>query len=338
MRKKIVFIFAICFTLFLVAGCNNNKDNEDNSINIGSIEQKKKINIIDENSNSRPYAVMINCHNASLPQAGLDKAYIVYEIMVEGGITRMMALFKDVDVNKIGSVRSARNQYLGYVMENDAVYIHAGGSPEALDRIRSGAVVDVDVDGTYGVRDKNLNRAWEHTLFTTTDLISKAMSSRNIKSTTDVPNLLTYSPDEVDLSKYEGSNVANNISIKYSGYRTSNYVYDETSETYLRSMNDTKNVDLVTNEQYKVKNIIIYGVDYETYTHSGYNGYQKINNIGTGEGYYVTNGYSIPIIWEKKDEKSQTIYKIKLTGEKLIVNDGNTYIQIYPNSGKLTIN
>ena len=87
-------------------------------------EEKKKVTIIDTDSNTRPYAVMINCHNGALPQAGLNNAYIVYELMVEGGITRMMALFKDKEVNKIGSIRSARNQYLDYVLENDAIYMH----------------------------------------------------------------------------------------------------------------------------------------------------------------------------------------------------------------------
>ena len=75
---------------------------------------------------------MINCHNGALPQAGLQDAYVVYELMVEGGITRMMALFKDIDSDKIGSIRSARMQYLDYALENNAIYIHAGGAPDAL--------------------------------------------------------------------------------------------------------------------------------------------------------------------------------------------------------------
>ena len=97
---------------------------------------ENKIKIIDVNSNTRPYAVMINCRNEALPQSGLQDAYIVYEEMVESGITRMMALFKDKDLSKIGSVRSARVQYLPYVFENDAIYVHAGGSPESQKRIR----------------------------------------------------------------------------------------------------------------------------------------------------------------------------------------------------------
>ena len=315
------------------------KKNNSSQKETEPVKEESKVKIIDTNSNTRPYAVMINCHKDALPQSGLGDAYMVYEIMVEYGITRMMALFKDVNFTKVGSVRSARNQYLGYVLENDAIYAHAGGSQEALDRINAGLVNDVDVDGKYGQRDKELakKRAWEHTLFTSSSLLDKAVSDKKIRKTTDKKTLLTYSPDELDLSKYN-TTAANKISIKYSNYRTSNYEYDSSSKTYLRSMNNTKNTDLVTGKQYQVKNIIAYGVKYTTYTDHGYSGYQKISNIGTGDGYYITGGVALPITWSKTDEKSQTIYKIKETGEDLIVNDGNTYIQIYPsNGGKLTI-
>ena len=158
-----------------------------------------------------------------------------------------------------------------------------------------------------------------------------------IRNTTDSGSLLKYSADPVDMSKYQTSD-ANKITIRYSNYRTSSYDYDETSKTYLRNIGNKKNTDLVTGEQYKVKNVLVYGVKYNTYTLRG-TGYQSMDNIGTGEGYYFTEGVALPITWEKKDEKSKTVYKVKETGEELVVNDGNTYIQIYPsNGGNLTIN
>lgn len=315
------------------------KEDEKIEVTPEPVKEESKIKIVDTNSKTRPYAVMINCHSAALPQSGLNDAYMVYEIMVEYGITRMFALFKDVDFTKVGSIRSVRNQYLGYAFENDAIIVHAGGSAEADGRISSEKIDHIDVDGQYGQRDKTLakKRAWEHTLFTNSSLLSKAIKDRGLRSTTDKGTLLTYSAEEVDLSKYK-TTPANKISIKYSNYRTSNYQYDSNNKNYLRSMNNTKNVDLVTGKQYTVKNIIVYGVKYTTYTDHGYSGYQRLSNIGTGDGYYITNGVALPITWSKASEKDKTVYKIKETGEDLIVNDGNTYIQIYPsNGGKLTI-
>lgn len=334
--KKFLMIL-LC--ALLVCGCGKKEQSSggDDSPNEKQPEQPK-VSIIDVDSKTRPYAVMINCHNNALPQAGLDKAYIVYELMVEGGITRMMALFKDVDVDKIGSIRSARTQYFDYVYENDAIYVHAGGAPDALSRIASEKIADVDADGVYGFRDRSLNRPTEHTLFTNTNLLKGGASKKSHRTTTDSGNLLTYSVEEVDLSTYSSAKKADSVSIRYSNYRTSNYKYDEANKNYLRSMNDTKNIDLVTGKQYTVKNIIAYGVDYSTYTYGGYSGYQKIDNVGNGEGYYISNGYAVPITWSKSSKTSKTVYKIKETGQELVVNDGNTYIQIYPKSGSLTIN
>lgn len=346
-RKNNKFILFIVLGVVLLLGVGIGVYfivNNDNKMETVKKEEKKeekvekKVSIIDVDSDTRPYAVMINCHNGALPQAGLDNAYIVYELMVEGGITRMMALFKDKDVDKIGSVRSARTQYLDYVYENDAIYGHAGGAEDALKRISSEGINDVDVDGQYGFRDTSLNRAWEHKLFTSTKLLGEGASNRSYRTTTEVKSLLKYSAEEIDLSILDGSSAASNISIRYSDYRTSNYIYDSENKVYLRSMNDTKNVDLVTGEQYKVKNIIIYGVNYSNYCDHGYCAYQKIDNVGSGEGYYVSNGYSIPITWSKSSKNDKTIYKIKFSGEELVVNDGNTYIQIYPTSGNLSIN
>ena len=141
----------------------------------------------------------------------------------------------------------------------------------------------------------------------------------------------------MDLSKYK-TEEASKVSIKYSNYRTSIYEYDKEAKNYLRFMNKAKNTDLVTGEQYRVKNILVYGVKYTGYTSYGNPSYVRPANIGKGEGYYITDGVALPITWEKKDEKSQTVYRVKETGDDLVVNDGNTYIQIYPtNGGKLTI-
>ena len=66
-------------------------------------------------------------------------------------------------------------------------------------------------------------------------------------------------------------------------------------------------------------------------------GRQDIDNIGTGKGYYISDGYAVPIKWEKKYKTSQTVYTLE-DGTEINVNDGNTFIQIQPSSKKLTIN
>lgn len=335
--KKVLTLLILFLVTISICGCGNKEEVKPQKENKKE-ETKEEVKIIDVYSNTRPFAVMINCHNGALPQAGLQNAYVVYELMVEGGITRMMALFKDGNVDKIGSIRSARTQYLDYVYENDAIYVHAGGARDAIERIGKEGIDDVNADGRYGMRDSSLNRDFEHTLFTSTELLNNGADAEGMRKTTSKGNLLTYSAKSLDLSKYKEKEEANNVSITYSYYRTSNYTYDSDKKVYLRSMNDMKNIDLVTGNQYEVKNIIVYGVKYSNYTHHGYSLYQKLDNVGSGDGYYITEGYAIPITWEKNSKNERTIYKVKETGKELIVNDGNTYIQIYPISENLSIN
>ena len=135
----------------------------------------KKLKIVDEDSKSRPIAIMINNNHVAWPHAGLQDAYLTYEILAEGGITRLMALFKDKDTEKIGSVRSARPYYLDYALENDAIYVHYGWSDKAKSDINSLGVDNINGLTVSSVfwRDKSLNKATEHTVFTSMEKIKE---------------------------------------------------------------------------------------------------------------------------------------------------------------------
>ena len=330
--KKIISIFLI---LLLLTGCG--KKDELQSTENKEPEVTKEVQIVDLSSNLRPIAVMINNHKDARPQAGLSDAFLVYEIMVEGGITRMMALYtQDFDEEKIGSIRSSRHNYLDYVLENDAIYIHWGGSDLAYNDLASLKIDRIDgmVYGSkYFTTDSSLKRSVEHTRFSSASLIKKGIEDRNLRATTDNGYLLNYTADTVDLSEKDGSEVANKVSIKYSNYQTSSYEYNSEEGVYYRFMSGNAHTDLVTNEQYKFKNIIAYSIDYDTISGTKL---QDLQNIGSGEGVYITNGYSIPIKWTKESRASKTIYTY-LDGTEIDVSDGNTFIQIYPNSGSLSI-
>ena len=96
---------------------------------IPEVEEVKTVQIYQ--GTDRPIAVMIDNHKDALPQGGLNDAYMVYEIIVEGGESRLMALFKGVEPEQIGPVRSSRHYFLDYALENDAIYAHFGWSPQA---------------------------------------------------------------------------------------------------------------------------------------------------------------------------------------------------------------
>jgi hypothetical protein len=343
--KKILLAGALAFSLFLTSGCgkNENVTKETNEDTEPTINETKKISIVDELSTSRPYAVMINneSYYARPVQSGLQDAFIIYEIIVEGGITRYMALFMDQTTERIGTVRSARHYFLDYALENDAIYVHHGKSPQAQSDFTTLNVDRIEInDSVTGWRDKTLKTSsgksypTEHTLYTSIAKLDAGIGSKRTTRNQDL--LLNYSADEIDTSKLEGAIKADEVIIKYSSSTTSSYVYDEENGYYLRSVNGKSHTDYVTKEQYHFKNIIAYDVKNYDLDDSENKGRQGLDNIGSGTGYFISNGYAVPIKWEKTSRESQTKYTYN-DGTQITVNDGNTFIQIYPKTGKLTI-
>lgn len=324
------------------------KGNEDEQGNI--VDKKDKDNgdkkdvkepevqIVDVNSKSRPYAVMINNLGAARPyHTGLQNAYLVYEIVVEGGITRYMALFKDNLPEVVGSVRSARHYYLDYAMENDAYYVHWGWSPQAQSDISTLKINNLNglSSGKPYFFRQSLPVSSEHTGFVNLSEMSKLAKSKGYRDETNKALLLNYSATNIDLSGKDGVKEATKIDLKYSNGFTTNYTYDSNANVYKQSVNNKEHKDYGTGEQYTVKNIITYKVGNKTI--SGDNkGRQDLDNIGTGEGYYITGGVAIPITWEKTSRSAQTVYKYK-DGTEITVNDGNTWIHIVPTGGNIGI-
>ena len=186
-----VIIVAVvgCFFLFKQAPKSPNISNDSNQQ--FDIKDEKKLKIVDLNSKSRNRAVMINNIKTVWGyQSGIQDAYIVYEIIAEGGITRLMAIYKDANPERIGTIRSTRAYYLDYALENDAILLHIGGSPEALSDIRTLGINDLDGDGTF--RDKSLGLATEHTAFSSMARMNEKIEARKFRDTANKDLLLNY--------------------------------------------------------------------------------------------------------------------------------------------------
>ncbi len=348
-RKKFKpFIILILIGLIIGGGYYLKKNNtlekyfnieENKSNGVMKEEESPKLKIVDLNSKSRPIAVMINNINVARPyQSGLQNAYIVYEIIAEGGITRLLALFKDQNLEKIGTVRSSRHYYLDYVLENDAIYVHWGWSPQAESDIKSLKINNINglkYSTKYFWKDTKLNVSSEHTAYTSSSLINNAIADLKYNKETNKGLLFNYSPEEINLENKENAQLANSVEIVYSSSNTTSYEYNSETKTYYRSVNGKKHVDYDTKEQYNFKNIIVYQL--ENITIAGdEKGRQELKNIGTGTGYYITNGYAIPIKWEKTSRSSKTKYTY-MDGTEITLNDGNTFIQIQPKGKSLNI-
>ena len=337
--KEIILLFLIILVIILGIGVKKYLSiHPIDEIKDKIIKEEKKLKIIDLNSTTRPVGVMIDNVKTALPQAGLSSSYLVYEIIVEGGFTRLFALYKDVDTQMIGPVRSLRHYFIDYALENDAVIAHYGWSPKAETDIKKLGVKNLNGltnPGNMYYRNSEMTKA-PHNAFTSMDNIRKQIDKLNYdKKVSDT--LLNYSVDEIDLSKEEDSIIANNISIKYSNYQTTSYEYDVDKKVYKRYTNGKAQIDRNNNEQISAKNIIVYNVKNYPLADVEDKDRQELENIGSGDGYFITDGYAIPITYEKSSRSSKTKYKY-LNGEEIKVNDGITYIQIQPTNQTTIIN
>lgn len=304
---------------------------EENNVIVAPVEEKK-VQIFQ--GNDRPIAVMIDNHNLAWPQGGLNQAYMVYEIIVEGGETRLMALFKGVDVEKIGPVRSARHYFIDYAMENDAIYTHFGQSPQAQSDLKKYSIDDIDgiaEDGTtfWRVKDKSA----PHNAATSTEKLLQSAKNKKYRTTSSEESVLNYVTDEVNLEEGQG---AVSVTIPHSTLQVAKYFYDEENKVYQRYARNKEQTDWTTGEPVTTKNIIITFCDNYTLTDSENKGRQGLKNIGTFDGYYITNGKAIKIKCIKEDRESQTKYE-DLEGNEIKVNDGNTFVQICPTSADVVI-
>ena len=344
LKKKNLIIIIIA--LILIIGVSTagvlflTKDKDTKEKNNPNEEEKPNeptVEVVDLESDSRPFAVMINNIGAARPyHTGLQDAYLVYEMAVEGGITRYLALFKDKDNEVVGNVRSARHYYLDYVLENDAYYVHWGWSPQAESDIS-----EYDIDNLNGLYDaspyffrQNISGvSTEHRAFTNLNALKELVTKKGYRTETNKDLLLRYSATPIEIP--DDALDATNIDLKYSGSSTTNYVYDTTNKVYKQFVNDKEHTDYETKEQYTVKNIITYQIGYTSITGDN-KGRQELDNIGSGEGYFITEGKAIPIKWKKNGRFEETVYTY-LDGTEIRVNDGNTWIHIVPTSGNISI-
>lgn len=348
-KKSTIIIFFLLIVIISLLGMlgykilkNNNKKEEKEETKISQEENNKEdsIVIVQEekidifNGEDRPIAVMLDNHKGAWPHAGINQAYLVYEIIVEGGETRLMALFKGKDLDVIGPVRSSRHYFLDYALENDAIYVHHGWSPQAQSDIST-----LGVNNINGIQESSKNfwrintKSTPHNLVTSTSSILSIAERKGYRTTSTKSSVLNYSADEVNL---EDAIEATTVTIPHSSLQTVKYIYDSENKVYTRYARNKLQTDETTGEAVTTKNIIVTFCDNYTLEDSENKGRQGLNNIGTFDGYYITNGKAIEIKCTKNSRTAQTIYKT-LDGEEIDVNDGNTFINICPTNADVKI-
>ncbi|MEK7507048.1 MAG: DUF3048 domain-containing protein [Patescibacteria group bacterium] len=247
---------------------------------------------------SRPFAVMVSSDKEARPLSGIGEADWVFEMpVVENGFTRMMAVYQCGRPREVGSVRSARLDFVPLALGVNAIYAHFGGEREALEQLRNGVIDNLDglkYDGTYYYRKSSIPRP--HNAFTDFDLLTK-ISGELGYNLTDAK--VTY-PHEGSLKSQGEVQPAPIFNEKFQVV----WRYDKTANRYWRERSGQPEIDKNTGQPVSAGNVIIMKTTWSPINQD----YIRVKTVGSGGLLLYKNGTVVTGTWEKKDDKAKLYF------------------------------
>jgi len=288
----------------------------------------------------RPVAVMINNHAAARPQSGLNSADLVYEVLVESGITRYMGIFWSEAPEKVGPIRSARQYYLEWLSPYDALYIY-DGCAESDD-------VRVDACGNiyeYDIKNISTIGAWrwnDGTRYAPHNEYSSVTNAWEYSEKVNWDEILDidewdFKSDAKTNDRGEGMKVEISFHnrLTNSGLYDTLWIYDPKSNSYFKETGGKKDIDQETTAQVYVKNVVVQ----EASITSAYDSKGRIivKTIGNGKATYLIDGKITTGEWEKASRTSRTMF-YDSEGNEIQFNRGRIWISVIsPSLGKFAI-
>lgn len=275
-------------------------------------------------SQNRPYTAMLNTIQQALPQSSNSQADMLIEATEEGGITRVMGVYQDLsNIGNIGTIRSTREYFVYLTMGLDALLIHAGTSTTAGEELAEHDYKTVDfLDGASSAfwRDqwRMENIASEHSLYTSGENVLNYVESRGWR-TIHEENFENPYVFTADGTPADGQS-AQQISVSFSGYKTTRFDYDAANGTYQVFAYDEPYMDEAADTQVAVTNVVVIPTE-----QTSIDGTLQRFDLSEGEGYFACGGKYIPIHWEKGGEEDP-LRLYHQDGSVLELGVGKTYI------------
>ena len=281
--------------------------------------------------NTRPVAFMVENTKEALPHYGISEASIIYEAPVEGSITRLMCIFEDaenVNLERIGNVRSARPYYINSAIQYDAILCHAGQSIHAQVMLEAGAINNLN-----GLEDKIANAMFfrtsdmesPHNYYANSKGIGAAIASKGYTKTlrANYDPMFIFAEDGMD-NELENGTACEAIQMYYF-YNHPYLVYNADDQKYYKYEFGAAEMDALKGTQLAFDNIIIQECDYSMYEQTAY---LNIEVTGKGKGKYITRGKMRDINWDRYSLDCHGSYTDAETGEQITLNQGKTLILI----------
>ena len=294
--------------------------------------------VLEEPFTGRATAVVINNLIDCLPQHGISNADMIFELETEGGITRLLAIFSDVeDIGNIGPVRSARSFFNSVALAYDAPIIHCGGSRWGINgyldqnnTIDNWAHINEQYNGSYFFRDtsRTSSYSWEHTLFTSSDLLLKGLEAKGYNTN----EALDYGMQFAEDATPEGE-TANTVTVNFRFGKTTTMTYNADNGLYAAAQYGRNHVDANTGDVLSYANVLCLYTDQwqqfdGTYSRSFY------TLVGEGTGHFACGGKIIPIKWSRPEARGPFQFMTE-DGQPLTLQVGTTYVGIC--SDKMTV-
>ncbi|HEY3810305.1 MAG TPA: DUF3048 domain-containing protein [Acidimicrobiales bacterium] len=270
--------------------------------------------------------VKIDNVDPARPQSGVNQADVVYEELVEGGLTRLAAVFQSDYPTLVGPVRSGRLTDPPIVDDlNHPVFAYSGTNAVFLPILRSQPVTAVDDGNHAGAFWRTSLHANPHNLY------SSVVGLAGLSTThAPPPPLFSYLPAHAAFTG-PGLVPAAQVGIQFPAAAVG-WTWNAAAHLWLRSQNGTIDVD-GAGIQLSTTNVIVQFVPYIISLRGYESGVATTipqgELLGTGAAWYFSNGEMIKGTWSRATLTSVTSYK-DAKGTPLRLNRGRTWVELAP--------
>lgn len=268
--------------------------------------------------NLAPIAIMIDNHVDARPASGLEKAQLVFEAEVEGGITRLLAFFaSNEEVEEIGPVRSARPYFIDWAKEFSALYVHVGGSPEALAKMINENTLHLNEFYNEFSFWRDNKRTAPHNVMTSSKLLGEYLEKKEIKEGVYLPWQFEDESKPKDFQNHE-------IDINYRrNFFDVKWKYDFDNNSYIRFQGEeahkTKSGDFII-----AKNVLIVRAESEEIDEKLR---LKMNSLGEGSALVCAQGACQEAKWRKLSGSTRLRFYDENDSEISLLR-GKTWVQV----------
>jgi len=269
-------------------------------------------------------AVKIENAEDAYPLAGLERADVIYEEPVEGGITRFAALFQCRDVQRAGPVRSARTTDPKILVQysDDPLLAYSGANSQVTTALDDAGVVSFTETSATDAFVRDDARSVPHNLFVSTKALYRI--AREEGTDFALPEALFRFDEEVPAP----SKPRTSASVAFSTSNVVGWVWSE--DRWVREL-DGEPMLAENGRPIAVDNVVIQEVVVTDSTIVDVAGYPSPNVklVGRGRAWILRDGRLIVARWQRSSPGDDTVYETK-GGEEIALAPGTTFIQLVP--------